>query len=546
MPRTPLVWLPVVLVACLSGTNAAAQALRGTVEDDERNLVAQSEATDQSGTGSVLGFGAARSGSGLGVSSSGSALTPEPPRPPPGYQSAPLQPSGLTRNDSDARRVRAADTPRRATSAETYPPPAGQDPLIRDPDGDFRQFSLAEDEAARDEREDAARSPSPAAVTEEDDPWAPIGIRVGTFLVLPSVEFRAGYSDNVQQSTLNPEGGAVLTVTPEVEIRSNWSRHELRGRFRTQSEFYPEFSDEDSTEFLAEGQARIDIGPRTTLDLDGGYSRSPQSSTDTDVDSSVVGRPNEDQWRLGTALTQAFGRLAVTLGLSTADTTYEDATLANGTFVDNSDRDFREDEVNLRVGYDFGGGHILFADGFLNQRVFDRAFDDDGVQRGSDGRGVAIGAAWAPTGALSGEVRIGVQEQDPQDARFETLRGLILDASLVWEATALTTVTLTATSDIEETVTAGSPGVRSNSFGIDVDHALRRNLIWSNSLFYDIDDVEGTGITETFLALTTGLEYRVRRGLSVFGEVSHFRFDSDEPGEGYDETVVSTGVRLSR
>ena len=537
MPRIPFVWLAVVLVACLSGTDATAQALRGTVQDNG-DAIARSEAASgagQSGRDSALGFGAARSAS---------ALTPEPPRPPPGYQSAPPQASGLTRSDSGAGRVSAASTQRRPTSAEAFPQPAGQDPGIRDPWGDFRQFSLAEDEVAQDELDAAAATP--VDVIEENDPWAPIGIRLGTFLVLPSVEFRAGYSDNVEQRSIDPEGGAVLTVTPEVEVISNWSRHELRGRFRTESEFYPEFSEEDSTEFLAEGQARIDIGVRTTLDLDGAYERSPQSSTDTDVDSSVVGRPNEDAWRLGAALTQTFGRVAATLGLSTSDTTYEDATLADGTIVDNSDRDFREDEISLRVGYDFGGGHVLFGDVFLNQRVFDREFDNSGTERGSDGRGIAIGAAWEPTGALSGEIRVGVQEQDPNDPAFETLRGLILDASLVWEATALTTVTLTATSDIDETVTAGSPGVRSNSFGVAVDHALRRNLIWSNSVFYDIDDIEGTGITETFLGLTTGLEYRIRRGLAVFGEVSHFRFESDEPGEGYDETVVSTGVRLSR
>ena len=55
---------------------------------------------------------------------------------------------------------------------------------------------------------------------------------------------------------------------------------------------------------------------------------------------------------------------------------------------------------------------------------------------------------------------------------------MIVDASLKWEATGLTTATLTATSRAEESVVAGWSGALRRDVGVQIDHALRRWLIW--------------------------------------------------------------------
>ncbi len=63
------------------------------------------------------------------------------------------------------------------------------------------------------------------------------------------------------------------------------------------------------------------------------------------------------------------------------------------------------------------------------------------------------------------------------DPRFDTLTGLIGNASLVWTATALTTVKLSATSVVGESTIPGVSGVLSRDVGLQIDHSLRRWLI---------------------------------------------------------------------
>ena len=70
-----------------------------------------------------------------------------------------------------------------------------------------------------------------------EDPYAPLGLRTGSFLVLPAIETAAGYNSNPGYTTV-PKGSAFATVASELGLRSDWSRHEfiadIRGSMRWQ------------------------------------------------------------------------------------------------------------------------------------------------------------------------------------------------------------------------------------------------------------------------------------------------------------------------
>ena len=99
-----------------------------------------------------------------------------------------------------------------------------------------------------------------------------------------------------------------------------------------------------------------------------------------------------------------------------------------------------------------------------------------------------VGTTFEITRKLTGEVSVGYLTRHYQDPTLLDLRGLVFDASLKWEATGLTTATLTATSRADESVVAGWSGALRRDVGVQVDHALRRWLIWTVKAGYGFDE----------------------------------------------------------
>ena len=71
-----------------------------------------------------------------------------------------------------------------------------------------------------------------------------------------------------------------------------------------------------------------------------------------------------------------------------------------------------------------------------------------------------------------------------EDPNLADLKGFTIDGSLAWQATGLTTATLTASSRAEETILAGVSGAFRRDVGVTVDHAFRRWLIGTVKLGY--------------------------------------------------------------
>jgi hypothetical protein len=81
------------------------------------------------------------------------------------------------------------------------------------------------------------------------------------------------------------------------------------------------------------------------------------------------------------------------------------------------------------------------------------------------------------------------------------------DASLIWKATGLTTVTLKANSEIGETTVTGASGVFRRQASVTIDHAFRRWLIGSIGISYGIEDYVGAGRRDDRLGYFAGFTY---------------------------------------
>ncbi len=141
-------------------------------------------------------------------------------------------------------------------------------------------------------------------------------------------------------------------------------------------------------------------------------------------------------------------------------------------------------------------------------------------------------------GKLSGEAGIGYQRQSPDEPSYDPIDELPVRGALIWEASALTTLTFTAESEIHESVSGGDGGFAAYSLRAGIAHALRRNVILTAGVGFDIDDSSNT------LRLEAGGEYRLNRMMALVADVTHEHASGD--GASSDETTVTMGLRLQR
>jgi hypothetical protein len=382
-------------------------------------------------------------------------------------------------------------------------------------------------------------------IEAEEDPFAPVGIPVGSFVMRPSIEISAGYDDNPLR-TPQRRGSRVGRVEAHVEMQSNWSRHELVGELRGGYTKYFDVEHNDRPEAEAAFRGRIDVTSLSRIELEGRAALSTQAAGSPDAVTAAERPPNVYTLAGTVGYVQGFNRFELGLHGDLERNIHESAKLIAGGTQDLSDQNFTTYGIRVRGSYELSPGIRTFVETGFDRRVFDREIDANGARTGSDGFVARAGFAFDRHGVLTGEVSAGYTHRRYRDAALGEISGLVLDSSLIWQASALTTVTLQASTDIAETGLADSSGVLTREAKIIVDHAFRRWLTGSLAFGYGADDYRGAGRRDQRLELSAALTYHLSRYAALKGEYRHERLTSSEAGADYAANVVFFGLRLQR
>lgn len=376
------------------------------------------------------------------------------------------------------------------------------------------------------------------------EPYDPIGIKIGSFVLFPEVEFGTSWYSNVFRAP-NASADWALDVLPSLRLASNWSRHALELRTTGDLSYYSEFESENDKAYLLEARGRLDVTRRTNVQAILSHDRSQESRSALDA-SSAGSRANQTTDRAEAALNHRFNRLSVQLRGGVNDFSFGDVENL-GVTSSNSDRNYREYEETVRASWEFKPTLSAFTEVEVNQRNYDTAAQSDLISRSSDGRRYRAGLSFGNTGQiLRGEVSLGYGVQKPEDRRLKEIDGLIVDANATWRVTELTSLLFNARSDVSETTTANVGGSMFRTYGIEARHALRRNLIASAALQYSTQDSQNGIIEEDELRTTLGLEYFLNRDTVIVGRYAHTAFDAIGEASDYSSDEVHVGLRLRR
>lgn len=379
----------------------------------------------------------------------------------------------------------------------------------------------------------------------QDDPFAPLGIRSGSFIVTPTLEQGVGWTSNASRSS----GGGASTFSEtglRLEAISDWSRHSAT--LRADGSYRKSLSGEDISDIEggAEAGLRLDLSDGFTATAGATYRISPETASSPNSVQGAVSEPLR-QTLTGTAgLSRDVGKLRLGLTGNATRNVYGDAELPNGTVLSQSDRNSTLATVTARAGYEISPALRPFIEGELGRRLYDEKIDGDGYARSADRYALRGGVAFDFGEKLTGELAAGWLTERPDDDRLAAISGVSVEGSLAWSPMRGTTVEVTASTDVEGTTQAGETGSLLYAGSLAVSRDLRHDLTGRALVGLDWRDYSGSSDSDLIARGELGLTWWLNRYAGVTGRLSHEIQRSTLPGRDYDATGVYLGMTLQR
>jgi hypothetical protein len=411
--------------------------------------------------------------------------------------------------------------------------------------------------------------PKRKAHSEPADPYEPLGVRVGAFDLFPAIELIGGYDSNPSRAYGGSTAALLYTAAPELQVRSNWSRHELKADLRgSYTGYSPDTSPTLSRpNFNGKVDGRVDVTKDTRVDLGTRLLISTDNPGSPNLRPGIAKLPIYATFGGTAGLGQRFSRFDLSVKADAERTIYQNSTLIDGSIASNDDRNYDQYTGTLRGGYELSPGVTPYISFSADSRQHDVNTDFSGYQRNSRGLTGNLGTTFQLARRLTGDVSVGYTRRSYEDPRFDALGALIGNASLIWTADALTTVKLSAASTVGESTIPGVSGILYRSAGLQIDHALRRWLIATVKLGFEVDNYRGVS-SDSLAAVcdcvistpggTTpdrqdlrytagaGLTYKLNRSVQIKGEFNHEWLHSNVAGNDYTASVFLLGLRFQR
>ncbi|UVK40665.1 outer membrane beta-barrel protein [Mesorhizobium sp. AR10] len=379
----------------------------------------------------------------------------------------------------------------------------------------------------------------------EDDPFAATGIKVGSFLIRPTLDQGLTATSNADSSS-----GGTPALLSETALRfsaaSDWRENSavING--------YGIFRNTISGDDIHDAQGRIE--GTFNVDLDNelraiaklGYEAVPESASSPDAIAGVSSQPLRQTVNGSLGIEKDVGKMRYALTGAVEHDFYGDAKLSDGTSLSQKDRDSTLYTATLRTGYEISPAITPFTEIEVGRRAYDLRFDGDGYERSSTRLGARAGVELDMGEKLAGEFSAGWLREAIDDDRLEPISGATVNADLKWSPERGTTIGLTGQTTVEGTTTAGQSGDILYSGRLTGERQIRANLTGNAVLGADWRDYIGSNGHDLTLSAEAGLTWWLNRYIGLTTRARTEKLTSNLPGRDYTANSIFLGLKLQR
>ena len=376
--------------------------------------------------------------------------------------------------------------------------------------------------------------------SDADDPFAPVGTRVGTFILYPELIETVGVSNNLDNDAAATKGAFSETILSS-RLVSDWAtdQAEFNSRFAYRHDFAGETRQDPSAS--VDGRLRLDVSRDTIATFRGALDFQREDYSDVLDDAALSGRAGVLSGSMAAEISHDFHPVSVSGTLTAARKSY--FSLPEGSV----DEDYTTLTAALRAGYDVSPALQPFVEAGLGRRIFDVA--------APEGRDTGDRNAWLPSlragvgidlrDKLKGEVALGYAWNVPADPAAETTASPTLDASLVWSPQRGTDVTLSGRTSFEPELT-GQSATTNYETSLAVAHSLSARTTLTAAASFGYEDSTVPDEDKMLLSGEAGFTYWLNRQFALTGSYEHRRSFAVVEDSRYSADTVKLGVRLQR
>lgn len=379
-----------------------------------------------------------------------------------------------------------------------------------------------------------------------NDSLEPTGVRLGAFTATPSIKLSEEYNDNFLLLESGEQESFITRVQPELEVRSNFSRHALTLRAGAEAAFFHDSDDDDYLDYFADARGEYDISREARANLALTYRRGSEGRGDVDSPAAAAEPTEFDRFsaRLGGELRRGVFRFAPFLQAQALD--FDDTDLIGGGQSNEDDRDRVRLQGGLEVGYEFLRGYEAFVNVRALSIDYDDALLDNGqANRDAEGFRAVAGANILLTRLIEASVAAGVETRDFDAGVYDDFTDFTAEASLAWSVTPITTVRAGLGRELRETtIGVASHRVVTGAFAA-VSHDIRRNVTLEAAIGYENDDFQGVDRTDDQFSVGVGVEWAANRNTSLEAQYRFTTEDSDAVGESFDVNQLFVSIRYA-
>lgn len=323
--------------------------------------------------------------------------------------------------------------------------------------------------------EDTANSPFDAAQRDAENRYNANGMFIGNYTIRPDLAHALGYNSNVD-GVVGGRGSLLSETTASVRAESTLSRYNTFAFATLDNQRYLDVPSQSFTNWSAGLGGTVVVG-RSTIEAQFTH----QTLNQLPGAINVLNVPAPVAYRVDTA---TIGYIMVTQSrfkfeprFTVAKYDYDNYTVG-GTLNDQSYRNRVALQGSLTTRYEIAPQKdaLLVLRG--TRLIYATAGSNGAPKRDSTGGAVLTGLDFpAPGSNFRFRILAGLQLRQYDSRAYATQSPFIVEASVIWTPTRLTTVTLSARRDIEDAADDSIAGYTFNSVRLSVDHALRRNVL---------------------------------------------------------------------
>ncbi len=381
------------------------------------------------------------------------------------------------------------------------------------------------------------------AVNERQQPeFDPEPIQSGALLLRPQLEVGAGARSNLFASSNDKVSDVFLVIAPSISGETTWSRNALGFNVYVAHNEYLDTDEESSTGYGADVTARLDASSRLNFDgrIVGDRSYEPRSS--------AASLPNAlepvEIDRLGgeVGANYEFGRVKLRGRVAADEYNFADVALRSGGTADQDFRDRTDLSVGGRAAYAMERDWALFAETQFIDRNYDAPTLFNPFNRDNQGVVFLVGTDFELASLMRGEIAVGYQSFEFDDAAFSDVDGISVDARLQYFVTELTTLTGAATRTVTDSGLIGSAGTVLTGVDLRADHELRRNLLIYGEVNFANFDFQDVNRSDDRFIIGAGTTWKLNKRMAV--EAGYQLIDQSSNVQDFTDNRVLVTLKL--